>query len=162
MTGLWAAFEFYCSAIRAARTIMKVSLNLLQYTAVSYLSASFSSTAEYHISSYSFLWNYSFLNLKIEENSNSSCKFQFFPLYINWIFASETIQTYLSKETIWGNTINCYNKGISAIRRQAELLRVLESRPGSNLFTLHEIACKFYFLQLKNWGHANLASPRKT
>ena len=38
----------------------------------------------YHISSYSFHGNYSFLNLEIVENSNSCRKFQF--------FTSETIQ----------------------------------------------------------------------
>ena len=32
---------------------------------------------KYHISSYSFRGNYSFLNLEIVENSNSYCKFQF-------------------------------------------------------------------------------------
>ena len=59
----------------------------------------------YHISSYSFRENYSFLNLEILANSNSCSNISIFYL-INLFFAAETIQgrkLYSRAETIQGN-----------------------------------------------------------
>ena len=63
-----------------------------------------SGKCEYHIYSY----RYCYLNLETVENSNSCCKFQFFPNELRFC-----CRNYSSEETIWGNMVLNIHTNIS-------------------------------------------------